>query len=209
MIARMCLAIAMLIGGLQLARGARGGEAVWHASHDPKTRTRFIPVQLWTGADWDGDRTLRLRPADLGFGSRQDKRIAGPLAWRRPGTDRVIQVYERRNGDKRQLFALSSRGDGLGRVFDSRYGRDCVDEVKFPLGLWRHGERRLFQVSCNGGRLRRQIALTIEEIDFVWAGVPHSLRFRWVVDDGKAAGTDMRYVYSPGRGLVSVEGGEE
>jgi hypothetical protein len=209
MTASACLATAVLVTGLLAAGAARGGEAAWRASHDPKTRARFIPVELWTGADWDGTRTLRLRPARLSFGGRQEKRITGPMAWRRPGTNRVIQVYERRNGDKRQLFALSSRGDGLGRVFDSRYGRDCVDEVKFPLGLWRQGERRVFQVSCNGGQLRRRIALTIEEIDFVWAGVPHSLRFRWVVDDGQAPGTDMRYVYSPGRGLVSVDGGEE
>jgi hypothetical protein len=200
---------AVVMSRLLVAAGAPNEDSSRRATQAPGTLTRFIPVELWTGASWDGSRTLRLRPAKLTFGDRQDKRIVGPIPWRRPGTSRVIQVYERRNGDKRQLFALSSRGDGLGRVFDSRYGRECVDEVKFPLGPWRQGERRVFQVSCNGGRLRRSIALIIEEIDFVWAGVPHSLRFRWVVDDGRAPGTDMRYVYSPGRGLVSVEGGED
>jgi hypothetical protein len=196
-----------LIAVMLMATRAHAGDA-WAASYDPRTRTRFIPVELWTGARWDGQRKLRLAPADLVFGDREDKRIVGPVAWRRPGTRQVVQVYERRTGDKKQLFALSSRGDGLGRVFDSRYGRDCVDEVKFPLGTWRQGERREFRMSCNGGRLRRTVVLTIEEIDFVWAGVSHSLRFHWVVDGGNRPGTDMRYTYSPGRGLVSQDGEE-
>jgi len=116
-----------------------------------------------------------------------------------------MQIYERHNKGKKQLFALSSRGDGLGRVFDSRYGRDCVDEVKFPLGLWKDGETRVFDVSCNNGTLRRQIELTIEKINFVYDRVPHSLQFHWVVDGGRGPGTDMRYIYSPGRGLASLD----
>ena len=116
-----------------------------------------------------------------------------------------MQVYERNNRGKKQLFALSSRSDGLGRVFDSRYERDCVDEVKFPLGPWKDGETRVFQVSCNQGKMRRKIVLTIEKLDFEYNAVPHSLQFHWVVDGGKGRGTDMHYVYSPGYGLVSLD----
>lgn len=177
----------------------------WAASYDPATKSRFIPIELWTGAAWDGSRELRMTPANLTFGKRGEKRIRGPIAWKRPGAGDTIQVYERDNRGKKQLFALSSRGDGLGRVFDSRYGRDCVDEVKFPLGVWKEGEKRMFDVSCNGGQLRRRLELTIERLDFDYEGVPHSLQFHWVVDGGKGRGTDMRYVYSPGRGLASVD----
>ena len=99
----------------------------WAASHAPATKARFIPIELWTGSEWDGNRELRMTSANLSFGKRGEKRISGPLAWRRPDTGEVIQVYERDNKGKKQLFALSSRGDGLGRVFDSRYARDCVD----------------------------------------------------------------------------------
>jgi len=35
-------------------------------------------------------------------------------------------------------------------------------------------------------------------------GVPHSLQFHWVVDDGKERRTDMHYTHSLGRGLVSL-----
>ena len=63
----------------------------------------------------------------------------------------------------------------------------------------------MFEVSCNGGRMRRKIELTIERLDFVHEGVPHSLQFHWVVDGGKGRGTNMRYIYSPGKGLVTLD----
>jgi len=177
----------------------------WAASYDPATRTRFIPVELWTGGEWDGSRELRMTPANLSFGKHGEKSISGPASWKRPSNGETLQVYERNNKGKKQLFALSSRGDGLGRVFDSRYGRDCVDEVKFPLGIWKDNETRMFDVTCNNGTLRRRIVLTIEKLDFNYEGVPHSLQFHWVLDGGKGRGTDMRYIYSPGRGLASVD----
>lgn len=191
----------LLVGGAPYAADL----SEWAASYDPATKTRFIPVELWTGGEWDGSRDLKMTSANLSFGMRGEKRVSGPVLWTRPSTDETIQVYERSNKGKKQLFALSSRGDGLGRVFDSRYARNCVDEVKFPLGLWKDGETRVFDVSCNNGNLRRKIRLTIEKLDFEYNGVLHSLQFHWVVDGGTGPGTDMHYIYSPGRGLSSVD----
>jgi hypothetical protein len=71
--------------------------------------------------------------------------------------------------------------------------------------VWKEGETRVFDVSCNNGGLKRTIELTIERLDFVFDGVPHSLEFHWVVDGGKGSNTDMHYIYSPGRGLVSLD----
>lgn len=177
----------------------------WDAAFDSASGRRFLPVELWTGSDWDGLHQLRMTPAKLYFGKRNEKSIVGPFPWNRPSSGETLQVYERQNKGKKQLFALTSRGDGLGRVFDSRYGRDCKDEVKFPLGYWTAGEARTFEVSCNDGKLNRKITLTITKIDFVYEGVPHSLEFHWLVDDGKQPGTDMHYTYSPGKGLVSLD----
>ncbi|HYS18587.1 MAG TPA: hypothetical protein VET45_16825 [Candidatus Binatia bacterium] len=39
-------------------------------------------------------------------------------------------------------------------------------------------------------------------------GLPHSIRFHWLKNEGKGRGTDMTYVYSPGRGLVHLDGNE-
>jgi hypothetical protein len=199
------LLIALAVGASNAAELTK-----WAASYDPTTKTRYIPIELWSGGEWDGNRELRMTSANLFFGKHTgEKRIRGPMEWTRPGTGETIQVYERINKGKKQLFTLSSRGDGLGRVFDSRYGRDCVNEVKFPLGLWTEGETRVFDVSCNNGSLLRKLTLTIEKIDFEYGGISHSLTFHWVVDDGdgkKKRLSDMHYTYSPGRGLVLVGG---
>jgi len=175
--------------------------SAWQRAYDPTTGTRFIPVELWTGASWDGTQEIRMAPAALEFGRRGDKSIKGPTMWN------GMQVYERVNRDKRQLFAIRDDLTGLGRVFDSRYPQlGCRGEVKFPLGRWTQGEVREYQLDCARGT--RPLKVTIEEIDFVYGGVPHSLRFHWLFMEGSGRGTDMRYVYSPLRGLVEVYGNE-
>jgi len=175
---------------------------VWDDAYDAATKTRFIPVELWTGAEWDGARVIKAGKADLTFGRRGEKRITGPEPFVRPGSGERILVYRRENRGKTQLFAISSNKDGIGRVYDSRYDRDCTDEVKFPLGLWKQGETRAFEVRC--GEKTRRIELTIEEIDYAIGGVPHALRYRWVVDGGTKKGTDNTYVYIPRRGNIEV-----
>jgi hypothetical protein len=193
----LAVCIAFFLGG-----PARADDGLaWERAYDPATRTRFIPVELWTGAPWDGTREIRMTPAALQFGARGDKSITGPITWN------AMQVYERIDGGKRQLFALRDDQTGLGRVFDSRYPQlGCRGEVKFPLGLWKQGEVREYRVACARGS--RPLKVTIEEIDFVYDGVPHSLRFHWLFMEGRGRGTDMRYVYSPLRGLVNVRGNE-
>src|ERR1043165_633657 len=150
------LAVVAIVGVLAAGVAHAAELSAWVASYDPATGSRFIPVELWTGSEWDGARELKMTPANLTFGRRGEKRITGPHPWKRP-TGEVISVYERTNRAKKQLVPLSSRGDGLGRVYDSRYGRDCVDEVKFPLGVWKEGEKRVFSVPCNGGGVQRPI----------------------------------------------------
>lgn len=189
----LCLALA----------GAAGAQdwSAWQRAYDPATGTRFIPVELWTGAPWDGTQEIRLAPVALAFGQRGDKSITGPTSWN------GIEVYERLNRDKLQRFALRDDLTGLGRVFDSRHPeRGCRGEVKFPLGRWRQGEVRAYQLDCARGK--QPLKVTIEAIDFVFDGVPHSLRFHWLLMEGRGRGTDMRYVYSPLRGLVSAQGNE-
>ena len=182
-------------------------KANWPETYDSKTGARFIPVELWTGAEWDGKPVITLPKVDLEFGSANEKNITGPFEWTRPETGETLLVYERKNGSKRQLFTVTNDGTGLGRVYDSRYDRDCINEVKFPLGYWRQGETRVYEVICNGLK-PRPLKVTIKDLDFVYQGISHSLRFHWLIDEGRGRGTDMIYTYSPGRGLVDVVGNE-
>jgi hypothetical protein len=190
---------------LSLVSGAARAQedwSAWQRAYDPATRIRFIPVELWTGALWDGTQEIRMTPAELQFGRRGDRTIKGPMTWN------GIEVYERVYPDnKLQLFALQQDKTGLGRVFDSRT-RDlgCRGEVKFPLGRWKQGEVRTYELPCTRGF--EPLKVTIEEIDFVHDGVPHSLRFHWLFRGGRGRGTDMRYTYSPLKGLVQVHGNE-
>lgn len=187
---------------LVLAGAARADDwSAWQRAYDPATRTRFIPVELWTGAPWDGTQEIRMAPAALTFGRRGEKTIKGPTIWS------GIEVYERLDEGKLQRFALRDDRTGLGRVYDSR-SRDlgCRSEVKFPLGRWKQGEVREYELPCWRGN--EALKVTIEEIDFVYNGVPHSLRFHWLFRGGRGRGTDMHYVYSPLRGLVHVQGNE-
>ena len=154
-------AVVLLLATASWARAA--DPSPWDRAYDAATGARFIPVELWTGGAWDGTHALRMLPADLQFG--RHKRISGPVAWTPPVGGDPIQVYERVQFGKRQLFALAPDGTGLGRVYDSRYPRYCPGEVKFPLG-------------------------------------------HWLMDEGRGRGTDMRYIYSPGFGLVHVQGNE-
>ena len=171
---------------------------------------RFMPVELWTGSDWAGDRSLNLPPTDLTFGKHSHKRIIGPRKWTHPVAGTIHRIYERRNRKKVQHFAVNRKGDGLCRVkgdglcrvYDSQYGRYCPDEVKFPLGWWKQGERRVYDIVCD--RRKRHIEVTITKLKFSYDGIPHSLEFHWKLDDVTKRGSNNHYTYSPGKGLVEV-----
>jgi len=206
---RVAAAAALLLTVASPIRSAVAGNATaWDRAYDAANATRFIPVELWTGGDWDGAKVIRMAPADLVFGARDQKSVRGPFAWTQPGTGQTFQVYERLNSGKRQLFALTSDGTGLGRVFDSRRTAQCAEEVKFPLGYWKQAEVRSYTVSCPSRERVRPLTVRILDIDFVYDGAPHSLRFHWRLNEGKGRGTDMTYIYSPGRGLVHLDGNE-
>jgi hypothetical protein len=66
----------------------------------------------------------------------------------------------------------------------------------------------VYEVKCVGFKKSRSLKVTIKDLDFVYKGIPHSLRFHWLIDEGRGRGTDMINTYSPGRGLVDVVGNE-
>ncbi len=204
---RALIPILPMLLTLVLAAGPAMADA-WDDAYDKAAKQRFIPIELWTGGDWNGARDLAMPPADLKFGDRLDKEISGPKPWADPINAKTYQVYQRLNKGKVQLFTLRADKIGLGRVFDSRGSRVCQPGFKFPLGLWKEGESRTVELDCwkkDGTKYRRVMTITIEEIDFVHAGRAHSLRYHWVADGGNGSGLNNAYTYSPGRGNVRIE----
>ena len=125
--------------------------------------SRFIPVEMWTGGEWSGEKQLAMKPVETVFGSREHKSINGPMAWVHPITGESLQVYERVNdtkkGIKRQLFALSKDKRGLAKVYDERPGSPVrifsTQAVMFPIGWWRRGIPSTFGATRGSISMRR------------------------------------------------------
>src|SRR3954469_20395203 len=82
----------------------------------PQTPTspkeRYIPVELWSGAEWDEKPELKMPKVDGNYRHRDGYQIKGPIAYKHPVTGEEFQVYERlyyeRRGTKRQLFTINT-----------------------------------------------------------------------------------------------------
>src|SRR2546427_8067108 len=117
----------------------------WEESTNPETKERYIPVELWAGAEWDGKRELKTPKVDANYRHRESYQIKGPTEWKHPVIGETYLVYERLNPGRRagdakwQLFAINQEQNGLGRVYDSRPDlgtRTFSGGLKFPLGNW-------------------------------------------------------------------------
>ena len=191
-----------------------GQKAVWEAATDRVAQSRFIPMQLIVPGAWDGTRRIDM-PIAGGVDSETTV-WTGPQEWRNPYTGQTLTVYDRRRvtrreGSVEQKMAVRDDGLAVGRVYDSRFGGlVCDQEAKFPVGVWKQNEVRTFDYVCltaRGGKVverRRTARITIEELDYEYNGVPHSLRFAWRFSDRDSGEIlDHRtYIFSPGRGLA-------
>lgn len=199
---------------LSLAASAADSSAHWARSYDSATQVRFIPLELILGAPWDGQRKIAMPKGSFIEGeSRNPSTWVGPMEWKHPDNGETIQVYERMRRGVGQRFGLRKDASAIGRVSDSRFGlSSCEEEAKYPLGEWKQGETREFEYRCwyGSGEKKRSAKMvtiiTIENADFSYSGVDHSLRIHWVLkskDDGKEV-DNRHYVFSPGLGIVSV-----
>jgi len=188
-------------------------QSAWDNSLDPVTKERFIPVELWTGGQWDGTKELKMAKVNTRFGRRMEKQIRGPIEWKHPATGEMLLVYERmspeRDGTKWQLFTINEDRSGLGRVDDARPSlgkRAMSGGLKFPLGYWKEGETRKFAYKHYDGSKEstRVETITISQIDFTYLEIPHCLKFEWTLTDGEGAKRYDRhtYIYCPGKSLV-------
>lgn len=196
------------------ATASRAADDVWSASYDAASGTRYIPLELILGAPWNGKREIAMpRGSFTESVERNPSTWYGPSEWQHPDTGAKLMVYDRGRRGVGQKFAVRTDNAAIGRVADSRYGiSSCDQEAKYPLGLWTQGETRQFQYRCwyGSGEKKRErpttSIITIERIDFEFAGSPHALQVRWILkhaDDPREVDNRV-YVFAPGKGAVAV-----
>jgi hypothetical protein len=201
----------LLAAGLNMSARAADADP-WQPSIDAAKKERFIPVELWTGAQWDGGRELAMKSVDGTYNHRKTVYlIKGPVEWKHPVTGDTYSVYERLNpgaGDKKQLFTVNPEKSGLGRVYDARpeFGlRTFSGGLKFPLGIWKEGETRKLEYRhfADTRESKRTETLTLRRIDFAYGGAQHCIDFDWALTDGRQKVIDRNnYIYCPGRSMV-------
>jgi hypothetical protein len=190
-----------------------GDAAVWDAAYDAASGARFVPMQLILPALWSGERRVDF-PAIALFIDPDGDRWKGPVDDTDVFSGATMQAYQRsrytkREGSVDQRFAVRSEQDGLGRVYDSRFGEiRCSGEIKFPLGEWKQGEVRRNEFTCKSARgqpKKRLNTITVEKIDFVCRGVAHCLQFTWKheIEGEKEPSDYRRYVFAPGLGEIT------
>jgi len=187
----------------------------WELSINSQTKERYIPVELWAGAAWDGKTELKMPPVDSTYHHRRAQyEIKGPMEWIHPLMGQTFVVYERinpgRDGVKLQRFTINQEKSGLGRVYDARPGlgtRMFSGGLKFPLGRWKEGETRKFLYThYEGSRVAdRAETITIKQIDFQFQQSVHCLEFYWTATDRdeKRFYDRQTYIYCPGQSMVS------
>jgi hypothetical protein len=212
---KLCLACSMAGFAAFISAPASAVDLkAWEASINPETKERYIPIELWAGAEWDGKRELKMPKVDAAYRHRSAYQIKGPTEWKHPVTGQSFMVYERinpgREGIKWQLFTINQDQNGLGRVYDARPGlgtRMFSGGLKFPLGYWKEGETRKFLYKhYNGTRESdRAETITIKQMNFAFKGDPHCLEFYWTATDRNERQTYDRqtYIYCPGKSMVS------
>lgn len=205
------LLIILLLFGWVALQGCASMVSPW--ATNKRSDHRFLPVELWTGADWAGEKQLALTPANLTFGSRGHKSIRGPKPWKHPITGETLQVYERINntkkGIKRQLYAFNGNKQGLAKVYDERPNKTprlfSTQAMMFPLGVWRKGEKRTFTFEefIDGKPVKRTATIHIRRLSFTYKDVKYAIKFDYLMHDqsGKIVFHE-RFIYGPGKSLM-------
>ncbi len=183
---------------------------VWDDAYDAKRGTRFIPLELILGAEWNGSRTITY-PKGTFRQTVGGSTWEGPEKWTHPVNGRSLTVYYRSRGGRNaasQIFAVRDDKTAIGRVAESRFGNEgCDQEAKYPLGEWKQGETRVYRYTCWYDKKPKVKVntMTIKNIDFDCQGYKHCLSVEWVHrNESSTEVLDRRiYTFAPGKSIVA------
>ena len=192
---------------------AEQNKGPWDKAYNRDTKQRFIPVELFTGAKWDGKHELVMKDVDAiacsSFSGRpcDNYYITGPFKTEKNETKidwagEQVTYYRRtfstrKMGNVESFFTINQSRDGLVRIYDKRkqWGARSYSGLgsKFPLGYWKEGEVRTYPS-------RRPTRIEIVELN----GPDHCLTFRWVIGKGERKNMDNNYTFCPDRGFTAM-----
>ena len=117
----------------------------WHQRnlYDCKSNSLFIPYQLWSGADFNGDKSShcmhKVKHTFVVNSDGEKVTLSGPQDWFNPATSNIETVWLRHSQISNKVQRFSCHTRGIGRVYDSRRERYFrPGRCKFPAGFgWR------------------------------------------------------------------------
>lgn len=201
-------------------------DSPWHISnlYDCKTKSWFIPYELWSGVTYTGDKSKSKHHqvnTSTQFSYREDKPnkmrtvdIKGALPWINAETGEHYKIYKRtaykKHYNKNEYFTF--RPYGIGRVFDNKgyqYGLTKSERyfsgsnIKFPAGYaWKLNTPVTKKGYVNG--IERTTTVTLKSIELTDKSELESITFDWLLNDGKSE--TINFKYSRDNGIVHQYG---
>ncbi len=210
--------IILFWGSSSFAQGKQQMPHPWSKAHlfDSKTKTYYIPYELWTGAPWNGVKEKKLHAVDR-ISKSGNKTTKGPRQWTHPYlNNQTFNVYERVNTRTKKVQLFIMRDKGWGRVYDRRPRKNRINYsdggVKWPAGGgWKPGERfhscqRRWKEGPKKKQRWRRLSIEIPKGGLEWDtnDVLESLVSMYYIN-GKL---NYTYIFMPNRGMVkSIFGG--
>jgi len=228
---RLAAAGALILSSINLASAESMATFRGDCVHDKSVKSRFIPIELMLGIEWDGKEEVGFPAVDKevsrtsimdyngAFNTHKRQGYKGPISWTHPGSGKEHRAYNRIDSQGHdQIWTVREDKQAAGRSFDKRVSvAVAINEAKFPLGMWKQGEVREFtrtRYFLKSGKTKDYLTkIRIDKLSCEYNGVKDSLEYTiYFPPVRKYPGIPVidSYIYSPNfgmaRAIVRVEG---
>jgi len=193
--------------------GSQSASNPWYFNnlYDASSDSFFIPYHLWSGAKWDGVKSVEkcMHKANTTwtyFNPRNTKskgKIISPVKYPHPSSGEVFQTFEWKGRKGSQNYICHSKG--LARIYDHRFKKAGLldspilngTECKFPAGFgWQIGVSQ----DCNPEAPKQT---TVTELMFDENFNLVKMKYTYTEKEGfSAKAADDYYEYEVGKGRV-------
>lgn len=179
--------------------------------YDASSDSFFIPYQLWSGAKWDGVKSVEkcMHKANTTWNyynprnTKSKGKITSPVKYTHPLSGKVFLTFEWKGRKGSQNYICHAKG--LARIYDQRFKKAGLldspilngTECKFPAGFgWQVGESQ----DCNPKAPKQT---TVTELVFDENFNLVKMKYTYTEKEGfSAKAADDYYEYEVGKGRV-------